>query len=138
MPDANGFANGVRSGRLVAVIVALGLAVSVVWDLDGCQRPADDERGERVRDLAVGLQVSLDVLPQGEGHVRMTDPGTERLPVDLRIAAVYFSLGARDEAENLLGIRLPGPGVFLSAYSGRVVCAGRRRSRESGQAAWWL
>ena len=38
------------------------------------ERTADDQLGERVGDLAVGLQVGLDVLLHGERHVGVTDP----------------------------------------------------------------
>ena len=49
--------------------------------------PANDQLSERVRHLAVRLQVGLNVLLHGERHVRVTDAPAERLPVDLRVPA---------------------------------------------------
>jgi hypothetical protein len=40
-----------------------------------------------VGDLAVSLQVGLDVLLHGERHIRVADAMAERLPVDLRVTA---------------------------------------------------
>jgi hypothetical protein len=67
--------------------IALAVIVPLVLDHDRGEGTADDQLCERVRDLAVGLQVGLDVLLHGERHVRVADPDAERLPVDLRIAA---------------------------------------------------
>jgi hypothetical protein len=60
--------------------------VARVPELDS-ERAADDQLGERVGDLAVGLQVGLDVLLHGERHVRVADAVAQRLPVDLGIAS---------------------------------------------------
>ena len=38
------------------------------------ERAADDQLGERVRDLAVCLQVGLDVLLHGERYVSVAEP----------------------------------------------------------------
>jgi hypothetical protein len=54
-------------------------AAHLVRDLDRGERSADDQLRERIGDLAVGLQVGLDVLLHGERHVRMDDPLPERL-----------------------------------------------------------
>lgn len=43
----------------------------LICDLGGSDRPADDQRGERVRSLAAGLQVGLNVLVQRERHARI-------------------------------------------------------------------
>ena len=57
----------------------------LIRDLGGSDRPADDQRGERVRNLAAGLQVGLNVLLQRERHLRVPEVLAQRLPVDLRI-----------------------------------------------------
>jgi hypothetical protein len=82
MSDANGFANGIlvrpprpRPGHPLAS------------QLDGRERPADDQRRERVCYLPVGRQVGLHVLPHRERHVRMADARAQGLPVDLGITA---------------------------------------------------
>ena len=41
-------------------------AVRLTDDLGGCERAADDRLSERVRHLAVGLQVGPDMLLHGE------------------------------------------------------------------------
>jgi hypothetical protein len=43
----------------------------------------------------VGFQVALDVLLQGEGHVSVTDPLAQRLPVDLGIASGGSAFASR-------------------------------------------
>ena len=59
----------------------------LVGDFYRSERAADDQLRQRVRHLAVGLQVGLDVLLHRERYVSVTDPLAERLPVDLLIAA---------------------------------------------------
>ena len=54
----------------------------------GCdQCPANDQLGEGIRDLPVGFQVGLDVLPHGEGDVGVADALAEGFPVDLGVPA---------------------------------------------------
>jgi len=72
----------VPAGRLLR-------AGRVVHLVDSCQgeRATDDQLGQRVRHLAVGLQVGLHVLLNGEGNIRVADALAERFPVDLRVLA---------------------------------------------------
>jgi hypothetical protein len=51
------------------------------------QHPADDQFGERGRNLTVGLKVGLDVLTHRERNVGMSDPLAKGLPVDLGVSA---------------------------------------------------
>ena len=67
--------------------VPLLCLASRLSDLERGQRSADNQLRERVGDLAVGLQVGLDVLLHGERHIRVADAMAQRLPVDLGIAA---------------------------------------------------
>src|SRR5437762_712139 len=85
-------------GLLTDLLTRLGLrrlawiAAHLVRDLSGGEEAADDQLRERVRDLAVGLQVGLNVLLHGERHVRVTDAPAQRLPVDLRVQLVESSV----------------------------------------------
>jgi hypothetical protein len=73
----NGFVNGAQpvSGQSRCV----GRAAGRLIDYDGGERAADDQLGERVRDLAVGLQVGLDVLLHRERYVSVAEPYAECL-----------------------------------------------------------
>jgi hypothetical protein len=55
-------------------------------DLHRGERTADDQLRQSISDLTVSFQVGLDVLLHGERHIRVADPLTQRLPVDLGIA----------------------------------------------------
>jgi hypothetical protein len=55
--------------------------------LGGGERATEDQRGQRVGDLAVGFQVGLYVLLHGERHVGVSNALAQRLPVDLGVAA---------------------------------------------------
>src|SRR5205823_6115054 len=88
-------------GLLTDLLTRLGLrrlawiAAHLVRDLSGGEEAADDQLRERVRDLAVGLQVGLNVLLHGERHVRVADAPAQRLPVDLRVPT------GREQCSNL-------------------------------------
>jgi hypothetical protein len=84
MRFVHGFVHGGPCSRRLA-------GAALVLDA-GCQRPADDQLRERVRDLAVRLQVGLDVLLHGERHVGVADALAQCLPVDLRIELVGSGL----------------------------------------------
>jgi hypothetical protein len=87
----DGFTHSVKawlpSGRLSGVPADRRALVRarLIRDLGGSDRPADDQRGERVRDLAAGRQAGRNLLLQHERHVRVPDVLAQRIPVDLRI-----------------------------------------------------
>jgi hypothetical protein len=56
-------------------------------DLHRGERAADDQLRQGGSDLSAGFQVGLDILLHGERDIRVSDPLTQRLPVDLGIAA---------------------------------------------------
>ena len=56
-------------------------------DLHRGERTANDQLRQGGSDLTVGFEVGLDILLHGERDIRVSDPLTQRLPVDLGIAA---------------------------------------------------
>jgi hypothetical protein len=65
-----------------AVSVPAGEYTCLVVDLISDQQAADDQVGERVRNLAVGFKVGLDVLLHSERNVGVADSLGQSFPVE--------------------------------------------------------